>query len=194
MIKVKLADGKIRDLDHMVKTSFWSPDGTPITAEEFLKSMFGVIPDLFKSEEELRIIWSKPDTRKKLLQELKERGFAKEQFQEFQKVLHAENSDLYDVLAYVAFHSSIIARATRADNARINLYNYDAKQQEFLNFVLQQYVNSGVEELDDAKLTPLLQLKYKAIDDAKKELGDIASIRNAFIGFQSYLYENRVAI
>ena len=59
---------------------------------------------------------------------------------------------------------------------------------------MQQYVNSGVEELDDAKLTPLLQLKYKAIDDAKKELGDIASIRNAFIGFQSYLYENRVAI
>ncbi len=194
MIKVKLADGKIRDLQHMVKTSFWSPDGTPISAEEFLKSMFGVIPDLFKSEEELRTIWSKPDTRKKLLQELQERGFAKEQLQEFQKVLNAENSDLYDVLAYVAFHSSIIARATRADNARINLFNYDTKQQEFLNFVLQQYVNSGVEELDDAKLTPLLQLKYKAIDDAKKELGDIASIRNAFIGFQSYLYENRVAI
>ncbi len=194
MIKVKLADGKIRDLQHMVKTSFWSPDGTPISAEEFLKSMFGVIPDLFKSEEELRIIWSKPDTRKKLLQELQERGFAKEQLQEFQKVLNAENSDLYDVLAYVAFHSSIIARATRADNARINLYNYDTKQQEFLNFVLQQYVNSGVEELDDAKLTPLLQLKYKAIDDAKNELGDIASIRNAFIGFQSYLYENRIAI
>lgn len=194
MIKVKLADGKIRDLQHMVKTSFWSPDGTPISAEEFLKSMFGVIPDLFKSEEELRIIWSKPDTRKKLLQELQERGFAKVQLQEFQKVLNAENSDLYDVLAYVAFHSSIMARETRADNARINLHNYDTKQQEFLNFVLQQYVNSGVEELDDAKLTPLLQLKYKAIDDAKKELGDIASIRNAFIGFQSYLYENRIAI
>ncbi len=194
MIKVKLGDGKIRDLQYMVKTSFWSPDGTPISAEEFLKSMFGVIPDLFKSEDELRSIWSKPDTRKKLLQELQERGFAKEQLQEFQKVLNAENSDLYDVLAYVAFHSSIIERTTRAENAKINLYNYDAKQQEFLNFVLQQYVNSGVEELDDAKLKPLLELKYKALDDAKRELGDIASIRNAFIGFQSYLYENRIAI
>ena len=194
MIKVKLADGKIRDLQHMVKTSFYSPDGTPISAEEFLKSLFGVIPDLFKSEEELRIIWSKPDTRKKLLQELQERGFAKQQLQEFQKVLNAENSDLYDVLAYVAFYSSILARTTRADNARIHFVNYDSKQQEFLNFVLKQYVDSGVEELDDAKLTPLLQLKYKAIDDAKKELGDIASIRNTFIGFQGYLYESRVAI
>jgi type I restriction enzyme R subunit len=44
------------------------------------------------------------------------------------------------------------------------------------------------------KLTPLLILKYKALPDAKKELGDIASIRNTFISFQSYLYDNRVAI
>ncbi len=193
MIKVKLGDGKIRDLQHMVKTSFYSPDGTPISAEEFLKSMFGVIPDLFKSEDELRAIWSKPDTRKKLLQELQERGFAKQQLQEFQKVLNAENSDLYDVLAYVAFQSSIIARTIRAERAKIYLYNYDSKQQEFLNFVLQQYVNSGVEELNEEKLTPLLVLKYKAIPDAKQELGDINTIRNIFIGFQSHLYASKIA-
>jgi type I restriction enzyme, R subunit len=192
MIKIKLADGKIRDLQHMVHTSFWSPDGRPISAEEFLQSMFGALPELFKSENELREIWSKPDTRKKLLEELKEKGFAKEQLEEFQKILHAENSDLYDVLAYVAFHSSIIERSARAENAKVHLHNYDAKQQEFLNFVLRQYVNSGVEELDDTKLKPLLELKYKAIDDAKKELGDIASIRDTFIGFQGYLYQQAI--
>jgi len=53
-------------------------------------------------------------------------------------------------------------------------------------------VYSGVEELDDSKLKPLLELKYKAIDDAKRELGDIATIRNTFIGFQGYLYEGKV--
>src|ERR1019366_4671395 len=194
IIKIKLADGKVRELQHMVKTSFWSPDGKPISAEEFLQSMFGVLPELFKSENELRKIWSKPDTRKKLLEELKEKGFAKQQLEEFQKVLNAENSDLYDVLAYVAFHSSIVERTTRAENAKIHLNNYDPKQQEFLNFVLKQYVNSGVDELDDVKLKPLLELKYKAIDDAKRELGDIASIRSTFIGFQSYLYDNRAVI
>ncbi len=192
MIRVKLADGKVRDLQHMIKTSFYSPDGKPISAEEFLQSMFGTLPDLFKNENELREIWSKPDTRKKLLDALTERGFAKPQLQEFQKVLNAENADLYDVLAYVAFHSSIVTRENRADNARLHLINYDSKQQEFLNFVLKQYIQSGVEELDDAKLTPLLVLKYKAIDDAKNELGDIASIRNTFIDFQGHLYENRV--
>ena len=194
MIRIKLADGKIRDLQHMVKTSFWSPGGTPISAEEFLKSMFGVIPDLFKSEDELRTIWSKPETRKKLLQELQERGFAKEQLKEFQKVLNAENSDLYDVLAYVAFHSSILERTTRADNARIHFINYDSKQQEFLNFVLQQYVKSGVEELNDTKLRTLLEIKYHTLHDASRELGDMGNIRNTFIGFQGHLYENRIAI
>lgn len=188
MIRVKLGDGKVRDLQHMVSTSFWNPDGTPISAEDFLKNLFGELPTFFNNEEELIEIWSRPDTRKKLLDELKEKGFAKEQLEEFQRVLHAENSDLFDVLAYVAFHSTIVERTTRAERAKIYLHNYDAKQQEFLNFVLKQYINSGIYELDEEKLSPLLLLKYNAINDAKKALGDIASIRKTFIGFQGYLY------
>jgi type I restriction enzyme R subunit len=194
MVKVKLADGKVRQFQHMISTLFYSPDGRPISAEEFLQSLFGALPELFKSEDELRTIWSKPDTRKKLLEELSEKGFAKQQLQEFQRILNAENSDMYDVLAYIAFHSDIIERATRADKAKIHLDNYDPKQQEFLNFVLSQYVKQGVEELDDTKISDLLILKYHAIADAKKELGDIASIRNTFIGFQTYLYNNRIAL
>ena len=194
MVKVKLADGKVRQFQHMVSTSFWSPDGRPISAEEFLRSLFGALPELFKSEDELRTIWSKPDTRKKLLEELSEKGFAKQQLTEFQKILNAENSDLYDVLAYIAFHSDILERTDRADRAKIHLDNYDPKQQEFLNFVLSQYVKQGVDEVDDTKIGDLLVLKYHAIADAKKELGDIATIRNTFIGFQTYLYDKRVAI
>jgi len=194
MVKVKLADGKVRQFQHMVSTSFYSPDGRPISAEEFLQSLFGTLPELFKSEDELRTIWSKPDTRKKLLEELTEKGFAKQQLTEFQKILNAENSDLYDVLAYIAFHSDILERTDRADRAKIHLDNYDPKQQEFLNFVLSQYVKQGVDELDDTKIGDLLVLKYHAIADAKKELGDISTIRNTFIGFQTYLYDKRVAI
>lgn len=194
MVKVKLADGKVRQFQHMISTSFYSPDGRPISAEEFLRSLFGALPELFKSEDELRTIWSKPDTRKKLLEELTEKGFAKQQLTEFQKILNAENSDLYDVLAYIAFHSDILERIDRADKAKIQLANYDPKQQEFLNFVLSQYVKQGVDELDDTKISDLLILKYHAIADAKNELGDIATIRNTFIGFQTYLYDKRVAI
>ena len=143
----------------------------------------------------MRTIWSKPDTRKKLLEELSEKGFTKNQLLDFQKLIHAENSDLYDVLAYVAFQSKPIERSDRAEKAKVYLNDYNSNQQVFLDFVLKQYVNSGVEELSEEKLTPLLILKYKAIPDAKQELGDIATIRNIFIGFQSHLYDNnRVAI
>mgnify|MGYP006425809183 CR=1 FL=1 len=194
MTKVKLADGKVRQFQHMINTSFWSPDGKPISAEEFLRSLFGTLPQLFKDEDELRAIWSKPGTRKKLLAELTEKGFAKQQLAEFQRTLEAESSDLYDVLAYIAFQSTIVERQERAERAKIHFNDYDPKQQEFLDFVLSQYVKQGVDELDDTKLGNLLTLKYDAIGDAKKELGDIASIREMFIGFQTYLYNEKEAI
>ncbi len=188
MIKVKLADGKVRQLQHMVSTSFWSPDGKPISAEDFLQSLFGTIPAFFKNEEELRTIWSNPETRKKLLAELSEKGFAKQQLQEFQKVLNAENSDLYDVLAYAAYCSKIFTRMQRAAKAKVQLSNYEQKQHAFLNFVLGQYEVQGVDELDDSKISELLVLKYHTISDAKKALGDVDSIREAFVGFQKHLY------
>lgn len=194
MIKVKLPDGKVREFQHIVKTSFWSPDGKPISAEEFLQNLFGTLPEFFKNEDELRKIWSKPDTRKKLLVELNEKGISKSQLNDLQKMIHAEKSDLFDVLAYVAFSSIPLERSARAEKVKIHFNNYDSKQQIFLDFVLKQYVNSGVEELDDEKLPNLLELKYSAITDAKKELGDITSIRNTFIGFQPYLYDNKIAI
>ncbi|MBC7382894.1 MAG: hypothetical protein H7296_07840 [Bacteroidia bacterium] len=80
---------------------------------------------------------------KKLLEELTEKDFAKQQLLEFQRILSAENSDFYDVLAYIAFQAGIIERAIRADRAKLHIDNYNLKQQEFLNFVLSQYVKEG---------------------------------------------------
>jgi len=168
-----------------------------------LRSLFGTLPELFKNEDELRKIWSKPDTRKILLDALSDKGFTRVQLTEFQTLLNADRSDLYDVLSYIAFNSKILQRTERATNAKIHLINYDSKQQEFLNFVLNQYVNEGVDELDDAKsvdelddakIGDLLTLKYHALDDAKRELGDIKTIRESFINFQSHLYDNNIAV
>ena len=100
-----------------------------------------------------------------------------------------QKSDLYDVLAYIAFALSPITRQERADTRRpVILPHYDAKLQTFLDFVLSQYVKEGVGELDEAKLSQLLQLKYRAVSDAAAELGGVAAIRNAFVGFQRHLY------
>src|SRR5699024_5637220 len=152
MIRVRLSDHKVRELDSMVKTSFWSPDGKPISGEEFMRRLFGDLPDFFDFVAELRERWSMPDTRKKVLEELKEKGYAREQLEELKRKVHGENSDLFDVLSYVAYHKKVVPRAERANRAKLYLDSYNKKQQQFINFVLSQYVKDGVSELDDDKL------------------------------------------
>lgn len=189
-IKVKLADGKERTIQHMMATTFWSPDGKPMSAAEFIQRLFGDLPELFKDEDELRSLWSKPDTRKALLESLAEKGYGDEQLAEIKRMIDAENSDIFDVLAYVAFALSPITRAERVELGRTRIATeYDEKLQHFLEFVLSQYVKEGVGELDSAKLPDLLELRYRAVREAAQELGGVAKIRDAFVGFQKFLYE-----
>jgi type I restriction enzyme, R subunit len=189
-IKVKLADGKERTIQHMTATTFWSPDGKPMSAEEFLKSLYGRLPEFFKNEAELRTLWSEPATRKALLEGLAAKGYGRDQMAEMQKIIDAENSDLFDVLAYIGFLLAPISREERASQAKIAIStHFNTKQQVFLEFVLSQYVKVGVDELAQEKLTPLLRLKYhNAISDAVADLGQPEEIGKVFTGFQKYLY------
>lgn len=186
---IRLADGKAREIQHMTATSFWSADGRPISANQFLESLFGTLPEFFKDEDELRKIWSKPDTRRTLLRSLEGKQFDRTQLAEIQRALAAEQSDLYDVLAYIAFALPRISRQERADRARpvINA-SFSDKQRIFLDFVLSHYIAEGVEELDQEKLSPLLILRYSAISDAISALGPAPEIRAMFVEFQQYLY------
>src|SRR5262249_38764396 len=102
-IIIKLADGKGRTIQHMMATTFWSPDGKPISAAQFVERLFGELPQFFKDEDELRRIWSRPDTRKALLTNLTEKGFSGEQLVQISRMINAEKSDLFDVLGYIAF-------------------------------------------------------------------------------------------
>lgn len=192
-VKVKLADGKARTIQHMMCTSFWHPDGTPMSAHQFIEMLFGQLPEFFKDEDELRKIWSDPETRRRLLEGLAEKGFGHDQLAEMQRIIDAERSDIYDVLAHVAYAVPPVTREVRAGNARAELDGrFSDKQKAFLDFVLSHYVSVGVEELDQEKLTPLLRLKYGAIHDALAELGRAEDVGKMFSGFQKYLYE-RVA-
>jgi len=188
--KVKLADGKARNIQHMMATTFWHPDGTPMSAQQFMEMLFGKLPDFFHSEAELRKLWSAPDTRAKLLQGLAEKGFGHDQLAEMQKIIDAEKSDLFDVLAHVAYALPPVTREIRAEHARVHINShFNAKQQTFLEFVLSHYVSVGVEELNQEKLKPLLLIKYhNSIQDAVADLGQPAEIGQVFAGFQKYLY------
>ena len=188
-IKIKLADGKERTIQHMMATTFWSVDGRPMSAAQFIERLFGELPQLFKDEDELRALWGQPDTRKALLESLSEKGYGDEQLGEIRRMIDAEKSDLFDVLAYIAFALAPITREERVNAHREQIFSrYDDKLQAFLDFVLFQYVKEGVGELDQAKLPHLLELKYRAVSDAAAQLGGVAQIRDAFIGFQRHLY------
>jgi type I restriction enzyme R subunit len=188
---VQLADGKSRAIQHMTVTSFWHPDGTPMSAQQFMEAMFGKLPDFFKNEDELRALWGAPDARRKLLEGLAEKGFGKYQLTEMQKIIDAEKSDLFDVLAHVAYALEPLTREERASRAMAVISeNFNTRQQVFLDFVLSHYIAEGVDELDQAKLTPLLKLRYHdSIADAVADLGKPDEIGKVFSGFQKYLYE-----
>ena len=189
--RIRLGDGKERSIQHMLVTSFWHPDGRPMSSQQFIELLYGQLPEFVKDEAELRELWSAPDTRRKLLQGLEEKGFGADQLAEMQRIIEAENSDLFDVLAHVAYALPPIPRQERAEQARLYIHSkFTSKQEVFLNFVLQHYVSTGVQELATEKLTPLLQLRYQnSIADALADLGPAAEIGQVFAGFQRYLYE-----
>ena len=190
MLKIQLADGKARLIQHTMATSFWHPDGTPMSAQQFVTALYGNFPEFFKDEAELRTLWSAPETRSKLLEGLAEKGFGEEQMTEMQRIIDAEKSDLFDVLGFVAFALAPLTREERAARAKLQIQTqFDDKQQAFLDFVLAQYVKVGIRELDQSNVTPLIKLKYNdSLSDAIADLGPADQIRNTFTGFQKFLY------
>jgi type I restriction enzyme R subunit len=191
-IKIKLRDGKEREIQHMISTSFWGADGKPVSTEEFLNNMFGALPEFFKNEEELRNIWSNPQTRKVFLERIAELGYGQDQLDELQKLVDAEDGDLFDVLAYVSFLTPKMTRVERvSENKQVILNGVDEKQKEFLEFVLSKYEEKGVEELGEEKLPILLNLKYNSPADAINVLGDVEKIRTIFFDFQKALYREK---
>ncbi|GAG78952.1 unnamed protein product, partial [marine sediment metagenome] len=143
-LKIKLRDGKEREIQHMINTSFWSADGKPISAEEFLQNLFGKLPEFFKNEDELRKIWSNPATRSTFLKSLEEAGYGKDELVNIQRLINAEKSDLFDVLEYVSFAIKPITREERVINAKpIIFFKLDDKQKKFLDFVLSKYIETG---------------------------------------------------
>lgn len=188
-LKIKLRDGKEREIEHFSQTSFWDAEGKPITAQQFLERLYGKLPEFFKDEEELRRIWSEPKTRQLFLKRLEGAGYGMDQLKELQKIVQAENSDLFDVLEYISFSVSPISREARVAKAQPFIFGgLDNNQKEFLEFVLSKYIETGIEELFEDKIPDLLKIKYFAIADATDLLGGVDRIRNTFIKFQKHLY------
>lgn len=186
-----LSLAEARTIQYMMVTSFWLPDGTPMSAQQFMEVLFGNLPEFFHDEDELRALWSAPDTRRKLLDGLAESGSGRARLAEMQKIIDAENSDLFDVLAHVAYALIPLTREERARPGH-GRHQFPLQRQAagVPRFCAVALCSVGVEERDRTKLTPLLRLKYhNSIADAVADLGWPEDIGRVFAGFQKYLYQ-----
>lgn len=189
-VYITLSDGRARQIKHISSAMYWSPDGKPITAKEFLERMFDDLPRFFGDEDQLREIWSDPSTREKLLSDLGEVGYDEEKLESMKELIDAKDSDVYDVLAFVAYAMQVRTRSERVAEAKPAIAQHYAnyKQREFIDFILDKYIEDGVNELAASKMRSLITLKYNTLIDATTVFGSTALIRETFIGFQRLLY------
>ena len=188
-VVVRLADGKERQIRYLATTSYWSHDGRPITAQEFMEQLFGDLTGLVADEDELRKTWSDPERRAAFMQRLIELGYDADRFDDMRRLIDAPNSDVFDVLAYVRFTLAPLARRQRAEAARATgLSGHEAEMRKFLDYVLRSYEAHGIGELEPRKIADFLRIRYGGTNDAKRRLGPVPNIRTAFIDIQGHLF------
>lgn len=189
-LEIRLSDGRTRKIKYLKSDMFWGAAGKPISAEEFLKAMFGQMPEFFTSVEDLQEKWSTPKTRDALLRKMDEAGYGKDVLKQVRTLIDAENSDLLDVLEYISFNIEPIERTVRVKKVERYRATLDDKERDFVNFIINLYIKEGVEELSADKLPTIVAMKYGSISDGMKVLGGVDVAKKAFLNFQRNLYIN----
>ena len=190
-IIVKLADGKERTIRYVAATTYWSADGKPISAAEFLKRLFGDLSDMIADEDQLRAVWADPDNRETFMERLDEHGYDRGRLDDIRQLVDAPDSDLFDVFGYVLFDHPPRTRHERADDVRQDgLEEVDGELRELLIGILRAYEEQGEGELATPKLGSYLTARYGSVGESRDRLGDLSVVRTAFRRMQARLYAN----
>ena len=190
-IEIRLADGKARSIQYISATTYWSADGKPISAAEFLKRLFGDLEGLIADEDQLRAIWSDPDNRERFLEQLDERGYGSDRLDDIRQLVDAPDSDLFDVLGYVLYANPPKTRGERADDVRHGgLDGTGGELRELLLGVLRAYESHGETELASDKLQSFMIGRYGSVGEGRMRLGNLPAVQAAFRQMQARLYAN----
>ena len=190
-IVVKLADGKERTIRFVAATTYWSADGKPISAAEFMKRLFGDLSDMIADEDQLRAVWADPDNRETFMERLDEHGYDRGRLDDIRQLVDAPDSDLFDVFGYVLFDHPPRTRHERADDVRHDgLEEVDGELRELLIGILRAYEEQGEGELATPKLRSYLTARYGSVGESRDRLGDLSAVRTAFRRMQARLYAN----
>jgi len=190
-IVVTLADGKAREIRYLRSTSYWDASGKPISAAEFLERLFGDLKQIIADEDALRQAWSDPDNRQHFLSQLEDRGYDEDRLNDIRQLVDAQDSDLFDVLAYIMFANPPKTRRDRADSLKDDgLGAFEGEMQALLVSVLRAYVEGGERELANSKLVQFLTARYGSVGEGKAVLGELSGVRAAFRQMQADLYKH----
>ena len=190
-IVVKLSDGSVRRIKYIASTTYWSPEGKPISAQEFLERLFGDLAGIVADEDQLRAVWSDPDNRERFLEQLSDRGYDRDRLDDIRRLVDAPDSDLFDVLSYILFTNPPKTRNERADNVRKEGLRQTAEETKALLLaILAAYEERGESELRTKKLGTFLTARYGSVSEGKARLGGLDAIKTAFRDMQGTLYSD----
>ena len=189
-VTIDIRGRKLKVID--VETTYVGEDGIPLRTQEYLEFLAGVFDKFFEDEAQLRAIWSDPIKREELLGKLREMQIDEIQLEELKSIFEAEDSDIYDVLAHLAFNLDIKTRSERAFavyyRKYIEKYQSD-KVREFLDFILERYKKDGVKEIGSDKLSSLIKLSGMDMRELKAAFAmDGVNVREGYFGLQREIY------
>jgi len=192
-VVIELSGGRIVKVIY-IETRYIDEKGKPLSAKQLLERLLGNLPELFNSEEELRTIWEKPETREELLKKLGDFGFDDEQLESLVEMLNAKESDIFDVLAYLCYDKQIITREQRVEEAKKDTQFFDSfkndRAKAFLNFILERYKAIGIDELKRKHLPELVKLgNLGTTRDAQEVFGTMQNLIDAYYILQKNLYK-----
>jgi len=188
-VTIDIRGRKLKVID--IETTYVGDDGIPLKTHEFLEFLVGILDKFFHDEEQLRELWSDPLKREELLSKLRSMQIDEVQLEELKAIFDAEESDIYDVLAHLAFNLDIKTRSERAFAVHYRKYierYHNGKVKEFLNFILERYEKDGVKEMGSDKLSSLIKLSGIDRNELKEAFESAANIREGYFGLQREIY------
>jgi type I restriction enzyme R subunit len=189
LIDIKLSNGRKLSLQTTWEQKIFFGDEF-ISLDEYVKRLFGRIPEFFSGADDLREKWSNPETRERLLRTLDEAGFAEDKLILLRNMLNLQKCDLLDVLEYIAYDSTPMERAKRVELVKKQYVDsLNKEQREFDNLILEYYAYNGFKELGSDKLKTFINIKFNSMRDAKEKLQmSVAEMRAHYFELQRRLY------
>ena len=173
-----------------IETTYVGDDGRPLKTDEYLELLIGILGKFYNDEQGLRDIWSNPAHRKDLLNRLKEINIDESQLEDLKEIFEAVNSDIYDVLAHLSFNLDIKTRNERAiavENSNFIEKYHNEKAKDFIEFILEKYIKYGFKELEENKLSTLIEQSGFDKKDLMASFGKF-KIRDEYFGLQREIY------